>query len=193
MTFDVAAYWEARYASGGDSGDGSRGKAAQAKATFVNDLLQTHDVRSVIDWGCGDGVQLRQLLVPPNYVGVEVSPTALQRCITANVDRGLSFVLHGPLFPAHVFYERFEVALCLDVLFHLPREAQYLPFLRHLFASATRYVCVHTTNIEGVEQTRDHVRHRLVVADVAMHFPEWHLLYGHAESPEPDFYIWERQ
>lgn len=192
MTFDVAAYWETRYAEGGDSGPGSQGDAARDKALFVNDFIQAHSVHSVIDWGCGDGQQLERLLVPSNYVGVEVSPTALQRCIAREDNRRLSFVLAGPLFPSSVFYDRFDLALCLDVLFHLPSDADYLPFLRHVFASSTRLVCAHTTNIE-IEPSRAHVRHRRVTDDVRLHFPEWELVYMRdADAAEPDFFVWAR-
>ena len=52
-------YWQERYATGGDSGVGSYEKFAEFKAEIVNAFVSTYGVTSVIEFGCGDGNQLR--------------------------------------------------------------------------------------------------------------------------------------
>ena len=53
-----ASYWEHRYAYGGNSGAGSYGSTACAKADLLNSFLKDERLLSVIEFGCGDGHQL---------------------------------------------------------------------------------------------------------------------------------------
>jgi cyclopropane fatty-acyl-phospholipid synthase-like methyltransferase len=45
----------------------------------INDFIASAGVNSVIEFGCGDGGQLR-LSRYPNYVGVDVSAAAIANC-----------------------------------------------------------------------------------------------------------------
>jgi len=74
-----AAYWESRYKKGGTSGAGSYAQFAEFKAEVLNEFVQANAVRSVIEFGCGDGNQLT-LAHYPRYVGVDVSPAAVEKC-----------------------------------------------------------------------------------------------------------------
>src|SRR3954467_11496426 len=74
-----AAYWEKRYAGGGDSGAGSYGRFADFKAEVLNEFVEAHAIRNVIELGCGDGNQL-VLARYPEYLGLDVSPAAVARC-----------------------------------------------------------------------------------------------------------------
>ena len=51
----TASYWERRYVTGGTSGAGSYGEFGAAKAEFLNTFVSEHRVRSVVEFGCGDG------------------------------------------------------------------------------------------------------------------------------------------
>src|SRR5215207_6091130 len=55
-------YWITRYATGGNSGAGSYNKLAEYKAEVLNDFVKRHNVESVIEYGCGDGNQLKLTL-----------------------------------------------------------------------------------------------------------------------------------
>lgn len=57
--FNTSEYWEMRYRSGRDSGRGSYGLLAEFKADVLNTFVASHGVRMVLEWGCGDGNQLR--------------------------------------------------------------------------------------------------------------------------------------
>ena len=61
VVYVSAAYWENRYASGGNSGAGSEGANAVWKATVINDFVASHYVRDVLEYGCGDGRQLEHV------------------------------------------------------------------------------------------------------------------------------------
>ncbi len=60
-------YWEQRYAVGGNSGVGSYGKFANFKAEVINKFVREHKIKSVIEFGCGDGNQLKLANYPSYY------------------------------------------------------------------------------------------------------------------------------
>src|ERR1700754_3603743 len=71
-----AEYWEERYRYGGNSGAGSYNRLAAFKANVLNEFVAANDIRSVIEFGSGDGAQL-ELAKYPDYTGVDVSDTVL--------------------------------------------------------------------------------------------------------------------
>jgi SAM-dependent methyltransferase len=73
------SYWEQRYASGGNSGAGSYGRLAEAKAAVLNRLVADQRIGSVLEIGCGDGNQV-ELAHYPAYVGIDVSPSVIAAC-----------------------------------------------------------------------------------------------------------------
>ena len=72
-------YWIERYDSGGNSGDGSYGKLAEFKAEILNEFVQQNNIKTIIEYGSGDGNQLT-LAEYPSYTGFDVSPKALSLC-----------------------------------------------------------------------------------------------------------------
>ena len=78
--FGSNQYWESRYDTGGTSGDGSYGKLAKYKAEIINSIIINEKIQSVIDFGCGDGNQLEYFSIP-KYIGLDVSKTAILKCI----------------------------------------------------------------------------------------------------------------
>lgn len=169
-TSRLAISWERRYAEGRDSGAGSRGELAQAKADYVNALIEREKICSVIDWGCGDGAQLALLKVPLHYLGVDVSPTAIALCKKRHP--GKRFMVSNPDTELGNF--RGELSLSMDVVFHLVRDADYRNYMRRVFHSATRFVCIFGTNED--RPSRRHMRHREWTGYVAKRFPSWRLV-----------------
>jgi hypothetical protein len=74
-------YWDRRYKTGGNSGAGSYGRLAKFKANFLNEFVDEHHIQSVIEYGSGDGAQLK-LVRYPSYTGVDISPIAVEKCRT---------------------------------------------------------------------------------------------------------------
>ncbi len=172
-------YWERRYAHGGDSGDGSRGALATFKAGIVNDLVATQEIDSVIEFGCGDGNQL-SLAHYPRYLGLDVSTSVLRRSMRRFAeDRTKSFLHYDPIsFADPAGYLRAQLALSLDVLYHLVEDKIYELHLRHLFGSAQRFVVLYTSDADTISaagQAAAHICHRPVARDVATRFPHWSL------------------
>ena len=162
MTSNVIDYWQTRYVAGvRGSGEGSRGKAAQRKAEFVNGLIAAHGVKTVIDWGCGDGI-VAALISANRYVGLDVSPAAITLCRERVHLPGRTWLTYdgmvAPQLPAA------GLALSLDVIFHLTDDALYRRHLELLFDSAP-LVCIHSSNHDVADEP-PHMRSREFVPGV---------------------------
>ncbi|MGD0429999.1 MAG: class I SAM-dependent methyltransferase [Acetobacteraceae bacterium] len=167
--FSSGEYWEVRYRRGGTSGAGSVGRLARFKADVINRFIVANGIRSVIDLGCGDGSQLGLLGLPAEYVGVDVSPTALARC--AERYPNLRFVTPEQLRtvpPA-------ELTLSLDVIYHLVEGTVFTSTMRTLFAWATRFVLIYASDRDEVSPSA-HVRHRRFTDLVTATEPDWRLV-----------------
>ncbi|MBN1671906.1 MAG: class I SAM-dependent methyltransferase [Kiritimatiellae bacterium] len=199
----TAAYWESRYARGGHSGFGSRGQLAQFKAKIINEFVRDKSVRSVIEFGCGDGHQL-SLGEYGTYIGLDVSPTALALCRQRFYgDQTKSFFLyHSLCFVDHAGLFRADLALSLDVLFHLVEDDIYAAYMNHLFDSANRFVIVYSANFDAPQ--RFHVRWRHFTPWIEQNRTDWRLLrtvntpypYNEADrdrSSFSDFYVYEKK
>lgn len=175
-------YWESRYRSDGDSGPGSFGRLADFKARVLNDFVREHDIRTVIELGCGDGNQL-DLAEYPSYTGVDVSLEAIERCRARfGTDQTKRFMLLDQLGAR----EKAELALSLDVIYHLVEDGVLEAHFRTLDRLATRYVILYTS--DGTPQVdhpvKPHVRHRPIQDDVIRLLPHWRLI-SHIPNPYP--------
>lgn len=143
-------WWQDYYEAGNISGRDSRGDQAVAKAAYVNDVIAKHKVRSVVDWGCGDGVQ-QSLIEVEHYLGVDVSSAAVAQCLTHSPHR--QFLSFDPTSPIEVNITA-ELGLSMSVIYHLVDGFE--EYMARLF-SATRFVVVFCTNVDRPQ--RDHLRH----------------------------------
>lgn len=190
--FSSAAYWEERYASGHGSGEGSSGEQALLKARFINDFVQDHDVRTVIELGSGDGQQLG-LARYPAYIGLDVSQTAVDRCrMLFADDPSKEFHLMGSV---QEFVGSSELALSLDVLYHLVEDSVYDHYLQSLFAVSGRWVILYTSDLDrgaSNEGMAAHMRHRAVRADIDFDIEGWQLAYEVAALDGCWFVVYEK-
>jgi SAM-dependent methyltransferase len=164
-----AAYWDARYRHGGHSGAGSSGRLAQFKADIVNQFVAGHGIKSVIEFGCGDGRQL-QLAEYPAYVGLDVSPEALRVCserFSGDPDKRF--------LPADEDPGTAELTLSLDVIFHLVEDDTFHRYMQQLFACAFRFVVIYASDRDAITPDA-HVRHRNISDWILRHMPQWQLL-----------------
>ncbi|HWR97025.1 MAG TPA: class I SAM-dependent methyltransferase [Candidatus Methanoperedens sp.] len=165
-------YWTDRYAAGGNSGDGSYNQLAEFKAETLNHFVQSRTIQSVIEFGCGDGNQLA-LARYPTYLGFDVSATAVSLCRDAfGGDPTKRFELLDDYRG-----ESAELALSLDVVYHLVEDDVYEEYMGRLFDSAQRYVIIYSSDIdENPASQSPHVRHRKFTQWVEEQRPAWRLL-----------------
>lgn len=197
------AYWEARYAAGSTSGAGSYGNLATFKAEILNDFVERHAIGTVIEFGCGDGNQL-SLARYPAYIGLDVARSAIQLCARRfDGDRSKSFFVYDPAgFVDHHGLFRAELALSLDVLYHLVEDAVFDRYMRSLFDAGERFVIVYSSNYDAPVRRAAHVRHRRFTDWVEHQMPEWRLIEhlpnrypahpGQGGGSFADFFIFER-
>ncbi len=192
-------YWEDRYRVGGNSGAGSYGRLAEFKAEVLNRFVEEHGVKSVIEFGSGDGAQLG-LARYPSYIGVDVSETAVKIGSESFADDPTKqFVTLANLDPA----TRCDLALSLDVIYHLVEDAIFDDYMQKLFAAADRFVGVYSSNVDKPGPAV-HVRHRCFSDWIEKNRPEWALI-SKIDNPYPedtdnpdhtswaDFYFYERK
>ncbi|HEY2277115.1 MAG TPA: class I SAM-dependent methyltransferase [Streptosporangiaceae bacterium] len=193
---DSAHFWEQNYAQGDTSGNGSYGDLADGKMRFLNTLVQDRGVQSVIEFGCGDGNQL-SLASYPRYIGLDVSRTAIGLCQRRFADDpAKSFFLYdGTCFTDRAGLFQADLAMSLDVIYHLTEDAVFERYMRHLFAAGQRFVVVYSTDME-LSGTAPHVRHRTFTPWVAANCPEWTLADvtqgPNTEQVRADFFVFER-
>ena len=174
--FRSAPYWEQRYKAGGDSGKGSYGKLAEFKAKFVNNFIREHQIKRLLDFGCGDGNQAGSLQVE-KYLGFDVAESAVARCRKKfKNDPSKRFVVYDPaLFKAEAAVFKPELTLSMDVVFHLVEEEVFAGYMLELFNTSPKYAVIYSTNFERKNASPHHVD-REFTRHIAAHFPEWELI-----------------
>lgn len=193
-------YWEDRYRRGGNSGSGSYGRLAAFKAEVLNEFVAVHGITSVVEFGCGDGAQLRRACYP-KYTGFDVSPTAVEFCRQAFAQKpGTEFFLCGS--DEYDAFQPVDLALSLDVIFHLVEDDIYEAYMRKLFRSARRYVIIYAYDCEKVYKAR-HERGRAFTGWIEQNEPKWRLCRRVANrypfdpqtpdsTSQADFFMYER-
>ena len=196
--FDSQTYWEKRYDRGKHSGAGSRGKLAEFKALVLNKFVEKNEVGTIIEYGCGDGYQL-SLANYPQYIGFDVSVTALQTCrkLFAN-DATKSFREMRDYGG-----ETADLTLSLDVIYHLIEDEVYEAYMDRLLSSSNRFVIIYSSNCDGLNRVEPkHMKHRRFSVWIEDNAKEWKLI-DHIPNKYPytgineegsfsDFYCYER-
>jgi hypothetical protein len=171
---DSRSYWELRYARGGNSGAGSLGCLAEFKARILNDFVREHSIASIVEFGCGDGHQL-SLADYPQYLGVDVSAAAIERCLKQFAhDPRKTFLLAGASNDPSASLKG-DLTLSLDVIYHIVEDDVFRRYMAQLFDAARRYVIVYSSNFDSVPPV-PHVRHRKFTTWVDAYRPAWRLV-----------------
>jgi hypothetical protein len=193
-----ANYWESRYRRGGNSGAGSYDRLAAFKAEVLNDFVAANEIDSIIEFGSGDGAQL-DLANYPNYTGVDISTTVVEATRRKFADNPSFRFLHTSEVSAD---DRAQLALSLDVIYHLVEDEVFETYMLQLFNTATKFVIIYASNVEN-NWPSPHVRHRQFTQWVELNRVDFKLLqkipnpYPYSDKdPEntsfADFYIFAR-
>lgn len=186
-------YWETRYLDGGNSGCGSYGKLACFKAQVINEFINFYKIKSVIDFGCGDGNQI-SLLKLPKYIGLDVSKTAIVLCQSKmKDDKNKKFFLYNQKkFKKSLF--KSELGISLDVIYHLVEDDVFFKYMNDLFDSSTKYVIIYASN-RNLKQSF-HVKQRKFATWIKNNKPEWKFVKKisnkYPRLSIADFYIFKK-
>ncbi len=191
-------YWKQRYKSGGNSGSGSYHKLAEFKAQVLNGFIRDKHISTIIEYGCGDGNQLR-LSEYPSYIGFDVSPEAITQCKNIlSTDETKIFKLMD-----EYANETAELTLSLDVIYHLVEDNVFFAYMERLFDSSSKFVIIYSSNTEKQSRFQAaHVKHRQFSKWIEKNKPEWNLikhipnLYPYTGKDQDgslaDFYIYKK-
>jgi SAM-dependent methyltransferase len=199
--FSSGQYWEKRYREGGTSGYGSYGRLAEFKAQIINKFIEDEEIERIIEFGCGDGNQLSLIRIK-NYVGVDVSPTIIKKCkINFKGNPHKSFYTNDEFRALSL---KADLALSLDVIFHLIEDDIFESYMNMLFNASERFCIIYASNTKNKFDPAIHVRHRRFTDWVTENIKNWRLSqviynkYPHDGSVNPkdfsfsDFYFYER-
>ena len=118
-------FWEQRYSTGGTSGPGSYHHLAEFKAEILNKFVRENSISRVIEYGCGDGNQLK-LAEYPSYLGFDISSTAVAICRQNFAkDATKSFKSMNDYAG-----ETAPLTLSLDVIYHLVEDEVFTAYMR---------------------------------------------------------------
>jgi SAM-dependent methyltransferase len=165
-----ASYWARRYRRHGNSGEGSYGELALFKAEVLNNFVKRNSVESVIEFGCGDGNQL-SLANYPQYTGVDITREAVLHCRGIFAKDTTKQFFHASEYSG----EQADLAVSLDVIFHLVEDDVFAQYMHQLFSAATKYVMVYSSNTGALFAEYPHVRHREFTKWVENNAPNWRL------------------
>ena len=196
------SYWEHRYITGGNSGVGSYGRLGRFKSQVVNSFVKENNIKSIIDFGCGDSNQL-SLAIYQKYIGLDVSPTAIKLCKERfRDDKTKSFFLYDPLcfVDNHSIFSS-DLGLSMDVIYHLVEDGIFHEYMQALFGSAKQYVMVYSSNYGGEQLF--YIKHRQFTLWVSKFACDWQLINvikniypfdpkNPTETSECDFYIFKK-
>lgn len=141
---DYRTWWENWYSGGGTAGPGSYGLLAEFKAEVVNQFIAEQGLESVIEFGCGDGNQLRYMNYR-KYLGLDISKAALDICMSKfSTDKGKSFLLYDPNYFVNNGTLEADLVVCLDVLYHITDEKDYRKTFADILSCARKYVVLYT-------------------------------------------------
>ena len=193
--FRGAEYWEDRYKTGGNSGLGSYGKLAAFKAQFINTFIREHQVKRLLDFGCGDGNQAGFIEVE-NYLGFDVSPSALRRCRDRFKDdpRRRFLLYDSASFRAEAASFQADLAISMDVIFHLVEEEIFVRYMDELFRGATGHVIIYSTNFDR-SYPAPHQVDRQFTTYLEKRMPAWELIQTQVnpykgKEVQADFFVY---
>jgi SAM-dependent methyltransferase len=170
-----AQYWEERYQSGYNSGDGSYGDLSVYKAEFLNEFVAGHGIKSVVELGCGDGNQLK-ILQYPRYTGFDVSSKAIEICRAVFAEDSNKAFFQLKTSDCPITKEMADLSLSLDVVYHLVEDDVFEEYMWTLFESSTKYVIVYSSDSNGENlPVFPHVKHRHFSKWVSEHIQGWEL------------------
>lgn len=132
-------YWEQRYFSGGTSGPGSIGKHKTWKWGIIDQFVQDLNLSDVLDVGCGD-LSFWEGRDCDDYTGIDFSKTVIDKNTKRRPRWHFIHANAENMIPGL----RREIVLCMDVLFHITDEENFLSILHNLCHYSSNYIFVHT-------------------------------------------------
>lgn len=147
-----SAYWDQRYANGGNSGAGSYGEAMLQKVDWLSRLTR---IETIVEIGCGDfnfGRELTSRFRHAHYTGFDISRVIVERNRERYESHRIHFAVAGESIPPA------DLLLCVDVLFHVMDPDEQARLLARLAAAKWRYLGMSAYEYDGLKSRHVNIR-----------------------------------
>ena len=170
--FDSKKYWNNRYIKGGNSGAGSYNNLAQFKGDVINNFIGKNKIKSIVDYGVGDGNQLKLINTEKLiYTGIDVSEFIISKCKEEFKNDKTKTFIHTDNIDNKL---KADLVLSCDVIYHLIEEHVYKEYMENLFSMSKKYVIIYAKN-EDINHSI-HVKFRKFSNYIESNLPEWQLI-----------------
>ena len=183
--------WENRYKSNGNSGTGSYGVLCEYKAEYINKFIVDNNCTNVIEFGSGDGNQMSHFVVQ-QYTGIDISEHVITIC-----KQKYSHLENKKFVTYDEYYKlssKFDIALSLDVIYHLVDDNVYEKYMTDLFNSSNKFVIIYSTDMNET-YNGSHVYHRKFTDYIGVKFPQAKLVSSepnpHSKMSSANFFVYE--
>ena len=186
--FNSKKYWNDRYVKGHTSGLGSYNDLAQIKGDVINNFIEKNEIKSILDYGVGDGNQLK-LFNTENliYTGIDVSEFIISKCKEEFKDDKTKKFIHVDNIDNEL---KGELVLSCDVIYHLIEEHVYKEYMENLFLMSKKYVIIYAPNINYDEAV--HVKKREFIEYIFDNYPNFNLVKRIKKNIGCPFYIFQK-
>lgn len=130
-------YWEHRYLRGETSGLGSIGAFRTWKWSVIDNFVPKVD--DVVDVGCGD-LSFWDSRTCKHYIGIDISKTVVKN---NRLKRPKWVFIHSDA-GKYLKDVNGRVVLCLDLLFHVMNEENFVNILNNLCRYSKKWIFIHT-------------------------------------------------
>ena len=170
--FNSKNYWINRYLNGGNSGRGSYNKNAVFKGEVINKFINENNVKTLIDFGVGDGNQLKYINTQNlKYIGIDISEFIISKCkkIFYN-DPSKTFILDSDV-DNNV---KSDLVISCDVIYHLIEDHVFEKYMKKLFSMSQKYVIIYAPN--KIKNEARHVKFREFIEYIFNNFTDYNLI-----------------
>lgn len=193
--FNEKKYWENRYKERAESGQGrvsgqdSYGYYAEWKGKILNDFIEEHNIKSILDFGCGDGNQIK-LLKKIKYKGIDISKNAIRICKKRFIDdHTKSFSVYNPLTYNPLSA---ELGISLNVILHITTDKIFKKYIQDIFNSSNKYVIIYSSNFNRKEK-KNYIINRKFTNYIEKNITGWELIQTiKTPGKNKEFYIYKK-
>ena len=185
-------YWTNRYKTGGNSGAGSYNDLYILKRDIINDIISKKDIKSIIDFGCGDGNQIKEINIK-KYIGFDIADSSINICKKKyNDDKTKEFYNYNMI--NSIDMKSANLTLSLDVLYHILEDDLFIDYIKNLFNYSNNYVLIYSSNVKGTKN--QHIYTRKFTDYISNLFPNWQLIkkidQKYPTKSSADFYLYKK-
>ena len=186
--FNSKGYWIRRYGTGGKSDPGSYNETASFKAKVINNFIEKNKINSIIDYGVGDGTQLKLINTKnKEYTGIDISDFILSKCREIFKDDKTKKFINTDNLNNEL---KADLVLSCSVICYLIEDNVYKEYMKRLFLMSNKYVIIYAPNQHRKEAI--YLKHREFVEYIFDNFTEYNLVERIKGNIGYPFYIFQK-